>query len=379
MPVLRALVVVALLVVLATVPAVAQAGLGLTTPYPAVAVEPGETTTFPLTVSAPDGTRVNLAVTQLPDGWSATLRGGGFVVDAVIVDADNPPDVTLEVDVPAGTAEGDYDVVVTASAGNTVTLPLDLRVTATAGGAVTLTAEFPSLEGASDATFTFDVTLANDTPEETTFSLTAEGPPGWIVDARPAGEAQAATATVGGGGTQSVTVSVDPPDDVAAGTYPIVVRAVGGGQTASAELAVEITGSFALSLVPPDERLNATVEAGGATDVALLVVNDGTAPLVGVQLSASPPADWEVIFTPEVVDQVPPGESVDVVATIRPAGNAVAGDYSVGLTARVPETSDTIELRTTVETAQIWGLVGIALIALALGGLAWVFRRFGRR
>jgi uncharacterized membrane protein len=41
--------------------------------------------------------------------------------------------------------------------------------------------------------------------------------------------------------------------------------------------------------------------------------------------------------------------------------------------------SETIQLRTTVETSSIWGFVGIALIALVLIGLFLVFRRYGRR
>jgi uncharacterized membrane protein len=38
-----------------------------------------------------------------------------------------------------------------------------------------------------------------------------------------------------------------------------------------------------------------------------------------------------------------------------------------------------MEVRTTVNPSAVWGIVGIAVIALTLAGLAWVFRRFGRR
>jgi uncharacterized membrane protein len=33
----------------------------------------------------------------------------------------------------------------------------------------------------------------------------------------------------------------------------------------------------------------------------------------------------------------------------------------------------------TVETSPIWGVVGVLLIAAALGGMVLVFRRYGRR
>ena len=47
--------------------------------------------------------------------------------------------------------------------------------------------------------------------------------------------------------------------------------------------------------------------------------------------------------------------------------------------ARVSETSDQIEIRATVKTSAVWGVVGVAVIVVALGALAFVFRRFGRR
>ena len=84
-------------------------------------------------------------------------------------------------------------------------------------------------------------------------------------------------------------------------------------------------------------------------------------------------------FEPEEVPTVPAGETVDIIATITPAGNAVAGDYVVTIDASSEDADDEIAVRTTVETSTIWGVVGIALIGLVLLGLAIVFRRYGRR
>jgi uncharacterized membrane protein len=252
-------------------------------------------------------------------------------------------------------------------------------VAKTATGSLELTSQFPSLQGPSDATFTFDLEVTNNTPQETTFSLEAVGPEGWQVSARPAGQEQASTLIVAGGQTGSLTVTADPPDDVIANTYPIQVGVSGGGRDAATELQVEITGNFAMTVTTPDERLNVDVVADRTTNIALLVVNDGTAPLVGVELAATPPTDWNVEFTPPVIQQIAPGASAQAVASITPAGNAVAGDYVVTIDARIPETTSQMELRTTVKTSGFWGFVGILLIAGALVGLSWVFRRYGRR
>ena len=84
-------------------------------------------------------------------------------------------------------------------------------------------------------------------------------------------------------------------------------------------------------------------------------------------------------FEPEIIEQIAPGETAMVNARIVPSGEAVAGDYIVGVSAATPEVSGNVDLRVTVETSAAWGLVGVLLILAALGGLAWVFRRYGRR
>lgn len=359
---------------------VAPTRVNLVTPYLGVAVEPGETASFTLDVTAPRGEVVELEVADLPDGWSADIRGGGFVVDRVMVDAGLSHNLKLEVDVPESATEGKYQVtVVAAGEVSTDRLVLDLMVAQTVGGGVSLDAEFPALRGPSDVEFSFNLELTNETPEEVQFGLQGEGPSGWQVTARPSGQTRASSVTVAAGSSERVTVEVDPPDFTPAGTYSVLVRAAGGGETAATELTVEITGNYELALVTPDERLNLDVEAGQATELPLVVVNEGTAPLTDVSLSATSPRGWEVTFAPESLDRIEPGASAEVTATITPSGEAIAGDYRLTLRTTVAETSDSVELRATVKTSGIWGLVGVGVIAVALSALAAVFRRFGRR
>lgn len=353
--------------------------ISLTSPYVAVSVEPGETADLDLELSAPPGERVDLAVADLPEGWEARISGGGFIVGAVVADEDGPG-LALEVDVPADAASGTYPVVVEATGeSGSDRLDVELRVAEAVGGGITLEAEFPRLQGPSDVEFSYSLELVNDTQDEIEFGLQTQAPTGWLATARPAGESRAATVTVAAGETSRITVDVDPPDATGAGSYPVAVVAAGGDESVRAELIVEITGNFALGLTTIDERLDVEVEAGRATEYALVVVNEGTAPLRDVSLSATPPRNWDVEFAPESIPQIGPGESVEVTATITPASDAIAGDYRTTFSASSPETSDSIEVRTSVRTSGLWGLVGVGVIVVALGGLALVFRRFGRR
>jgi uncharacterized membrane protein len=360
--------------------AMAAEGLTVTTPYPAVAVAPGSDVNFELSVLTAAAGRVDLVVEGVPEGWTATLRGGGFVVDGVQTTAGEPATVTLDVTVPAE-ATGSGDLVVRATSGALTTeLPLTIRIEPEAAGDVTLTTDFPQLRGPSDSTFRFTLDLANDTPEDLTFAINAEAPAGWEATAQVTGQDQAASAIVEAGSNVGLEVEVTPPENVAAGTVPITVTAASGGRSVTAELAIEITGSFAMTLTTPDGRLNVNGNAGSQIRQTLVVTNTGTAPLEGVTLNApTRPNGWTVTFEPATVPPVPPNGTQQVTAIIQPTGDAIAGDYQVSIEATTEAATASQQFRVTVETSLLWGLIGVALIVVVLAGLWFVFQRYGRR
>jgi uncharacterized membrane protein len=357
-------------------------GVQITTPYPAVAVSAGDTVSFDLTVIATGRQRVDLAVTDAPQGWTTTLRGGGFIIDGITTDSNNAPEVQLSVKVPQDASAGVFHLTVKATAadGSSDSLALDLRVGEGTGGSASFSTDFPAQQGTATDVFSFDLTLSNDTPKAITFSLAAaQQPPGWQVDVHPSGQQQATTVSVDPGATAGVQVSVDPPDDTTAGQYQVDIVAVGGGQNAELPLTLDITGNFALTLQTADQRLSTDAQAGKTKELQLIVQNNGTAPLTGISFSASPPQDWDVTFSPDTIDSLAPGDSMNVVASIKPASNAVAGDYDVTISANGADANSSIDVRTTVKTSSLWGIFGIALIVAALAGLGYVFRRYGRR
>jgi uncharacterized membrane protein len=375
---------VALIVLLAGVaipiPAAAQEGLAITTPFPAVTAQPGESVAFDLTISADEASRVDLSVAGVPDGWSVSLSGGGNEIQGVFVDSDSPASVTATVDVAEDAAPGSETLTVVAQSGSvTERLDLDLTIAESESGNVTLESDYPSLRGTADTSFQFNLTLENDTPNELTFALQATGPEGWEVAARPAGETNAASVTVAARETQRLEVTASAPESAPAGAYPISVDVAAGEQRATAELAIEITGTVEMTLTTPDERLDTTANAGSVSDFAVVVVNDGTSPLGNVDLAGTGPTDWDITFEPATIDRLEPGATASVTAHITPSANAVAGDYAINLTATTEGASEALDVRVAVETAPIWGIVGIGLIVAALGGMVWVFRRYGRR
>lgn len=353
--------------------------LGITTPYVGVSIKPGDPATYSVDVAGPPGSRVGLSVDDLPEGWGAELRGGGFELSEVLLDDTGHVDVDLEVQAPEDAADGGYFLTLTAHSGSAVEyLDLSIDVATTAGGEVTFATDFPALQGSSDSSFSYSLDLDNATPQEIQFGLTVDGPEGWQIDIRPSGESQASTVTVGGGDSTTVTVDVDPPDTTPAGSYTVLAKAEGGGEAASVELGVEITGTFDMDLTTANEILNVDVNAGQESPLDLVVFNSGSAPLEGVALSSSPPSGWDVAFDVSTIDVIAPGDSVPVTATVTPSDDAINGDYALTFSAAATEVRASTDIRATVKTSAAWGLVGVGVIVLALVGLTMVFRRYGR-
>jgi Predicted membrane protein len=127
-------------------------------------------------------------------------------------------------------------------------------------------------------------------------------------------------------------------------------------------------------------RLSANAYIGKETPVKIIVQNSGTAAAHNVSLYASEPAGWKVNFDPKQIPEIPAGKQVQVTAKIRPADKAVAGDYMVTIRANADGgVSDSTDFRITVLTSTLWGVVGIALIAIAVLIVGLAVIRFGRR
>ncbi|HYH92088.1 MAG TPA: NEW3 domain-containing protein [Candidatus Saccharimonadales bacterium] len=375
--------VLASLVLASIAPTVAaDDGLQVTTPYPAVAVAPGSKVSFDLTVTSVRTAEVSLALGGVPAGWTASLLGGGFVVDGVSVTPSTDGTVRLDVSVPADAAPATQTIRVTANGGGaTDVLALSIRVNEEAGGDVSLTTTTPSLTGSSDASFSFNLTFNNDTAQDVTVSVAATGDPTWTINAKIAGEEQAASSVVTAGSTVGIEVTAQAPANAPAATYPITVTAQAGEQATSADLAIQITGSYSMTLSTPNDLLSLSGSAGAPTTQTFDITNTGTAPITGVALTATPPTGWEVTFDPETLDPIAPQGTGTITATITPSAEAVAGDYVVTFDATGTEggAEASSQLRFTVETSPLWAFVGLGLIVLILGGLFYVFRTYGRR
>jgi uncharacterized membrane protein len=179
--------------------------------------------------------------------------------------------------------------------------------------------------------------------------------------------------------TQEITIEVDPPDQLPAGTYKIPIVATTNSTSAQLELQAAITGSYALELSTPQGLLSTSLTAGDDKRIELVLANKGSAPLKNIDMQSAAPVNWEVTFDPKKIPSLEPGKTTQVYAVIKADKKAIAGDYVTNLEARSPEASSKAAFRVSVGTSMLSGWLGVIIILGALSSVYYLFRKYGRR
>jgi uncharacterized repeat protein (TIGR01451 family) len=384
------LVPVVLLLSLLVAPAAAQeetppasgTDLQITTRYPSLVIGIEESVTLDLTLRTEGSAKtVDLEVQDVPADWTTSFRGGGRTIHAVYVEPGVPATVDLRLEPPASVESGEYRLQVIASAGDVqASLPIELVVEEKAPASLAFEIELPTLRGRPSTTFRYNVTLENEGDENLTVDLFAEAPPAFQVTFT-SGAQEVTRIPVEANSSERLSVEAEPLlNNIPADSYPITLRAQGGEVTASAEIVAEVVGQASLALTTPDGRLSGRAEAGKETTFTLLIQNNGSALAQGITLSSTPPSGWTVEFDPEDIDRIEPGTQREITAKVQPAEKAIAGDYMITFRARPEnESTQSIDFRVTVRTSTLWGVVGIGLVAVAVGVVGWAVMRYGRR
>jgi len=356
-------------------------GLTIFTRYPAQEVAIGEDVTFDLKLRTDTTPQiVHLDVQDLPEGWTAVFRGGGDVIWAAYVEPENDTSVSLRVELPGDVQAGTYRFsVIARGEKDEAEIPIELIVKEKLPPKLEFKVELPTLRGAPDTTFRYNVTLKNEGDEDLSVNLVAEAPPEFQVKFKLTGQ-DVTSIPIAANESKRLSIEVRAYTEVPAGAYQIKVVAQGGEAAATTTLTAEVTGQTELMITAPDGRLSGKAYAGRETPLTLIVQNTGSAPARNVALSASSPSGWSVEFDPKQIAEIPADEYVEVTANIKPAEQAVAGDYMVTIRARPEEgATESAEFRITVLTSTLWGVVGVALIAVAVVVVGLAVMRFGRR
>jgi len=358
-------------------------GLYLMSNYPAVTLRPGETSSISLQLRnyelAPE--RLDLSVTGVPSGWTATLMGGGQPVAAAMPGTNSSVSLELRLDVPKNAAESTQTITVAASGASTkAELPIAIKLAKDLPAKLTLTPQLPELRGTSRSSFEFQLGIKNDSGKKLTVSLAAQGPQNFDASfSEQYGSQELNAVPIDPGQTKDVKLKVRPPNTAAAGSYKVVARVGAEDATATADLTMDITGQPKLDVSGREGLVSTRAAAGKETSVPVVITNTGTAPADEVELSGSAPSGWKVTFDPKTVDHIPPNETKEVQARITPTDKAIAGDYVTTIRASARGESAAATFRVTVTTSTMWGIAGVGIIGIALLVMVGAVARFGRR
>jgi uncharacterized membrane protein len=358
-------------------------GIYLMSDFPAVTLRPGETSTVSLHLQNYDTKpeRLALSVSGVPQGWTATLMGGGQPVQAAMPAANSSVSLELRLDVPKTAATGTQTLTIAAN-GDTQNLQLPIAVTLAKDlpAKLTLTPQLPQLRGTSKSSFEYQLGIKNDSGKKLTVSLSAQAPQNFDATfTEQYGSQELNAVPVDAGQTKDVKLKVTPPNTAAAGTYKVVARVAAEDASATADLGLDITGQPKLDVSGREGLVSTRASAGKETSVPVVITNTGTAPAEDIQLSGSAPSGWKITFDPKAVDRIAPNDNKEVQVLITPTEKAIAGDYVTTIRAAARGESASSTFRVTVTTSTMWGIAGVGIIGVALLVMVGAVARFGRR
>ncbi len=364
-----------------------ERGIAVFPEFSGVIVPKGETVRMDLILENKGRTdeTIDVKISNIPKGWKASLKGGSYVVSGLYVPNGKTKNMalTLEPDktVGPGTYTFQFDAQ-TADGKFTSSNKLNVTVQERTAGLddIQITTSYPVLRGQTDAKFEFSREIMNKSEADRTFNLAAVGPEKWEINFKPAYEQkQISSLRIKGGTSQSVAVEVTPAKEAAPGDYPVLVRVTSGEKKAEVKLMVVLTGIYKLDAGTPSGVLSLEAVAGKPSNFSFYVKNTGSAINRNVTFSSFKPENWEVTFKPEKIEALEPGALKQVEVTVKPAAQALVGDYSVGVLVNGEKSDKTIEMRVTVKASTAWGWIGIGIIIFVIAGLSVLFIWLGRR
>jgi uncharacterized membrane protein len=358
-------------------------GLFLMTDYPAVTLRPGTNSSINLRLQnyglPPE--RLALSVDGVPSGWTATLIGGGQPVSAALPATNSSVSLELRLDVPKEAPVGNTNLTVNAKGSSSnASLPIEVKLATDLPAKLTLNPQLPELRGTSKSSFEFQVGIKNDSGKKVVASLSAQAPPNFEATfTEQYGSQELNALPLDPGQSKDVKLKVRPPNTVAPNKYKVVAKVTADDASATSDLVLDITGQPKIDITGREGLLSARASAGTESSIPIVLTNSGTAPAEQVELSGSAPTGWKVNFEPKTVDRIAPNENKEVQALITPTAKAIAGDYVATMRASSRGETASQTFRVAVQTSTQWGIIGVAIVGIALlvlvGAVAW----FGRR
>jgi len=258
-----------------------------------------------------------------------------------------------------------------------------------------LVSRFPVKQGESGSSFEFEVDLNYQGNEPKVFEFTLNPPEGWDMAVRRYFSSDEPQATIlamtiepdlAYAESVIITLSPLPGNQPEPGEYPVIFEAASGSLKDSIELKAVVTElplTYELGFATISGRLDFPVDPGEDNLISLKVTNSGVGDLTNLSFTSVKSEGWGVTFSPNRIESLKPGQSIEAEMKMTPPRNTIAGDYRilirVGADSPTMRLQEEVDLRVRVQTPTVWGAAGIVIVAAVIVALAVMFRRLGRR
>jgi len=252
---------------------------------------------------------------------------------------------------------------------------------------LTLTCDVPSYSDNSGAVFSYNVTMHYNGNDSINVKLAATDPTGWNsslqynskeITSLPIGPIPSYASE----DTRTIAVTLQPNNGVSPdpGSYTMTLKATSGQFNISIDLTAIVKDKYGMTVSTPDQKLNANATTGKVNNFSFTVQNTGTATLTNTTFTSSAPNNWVITFSPQSIATLAANQTQQVNVSITPpSGTTVAGDYLIDFNVNNAKVSQGLDIRFTVQSPSVWGVVSIIIIVVVIAGLVFLFLRLGRR
>jgi uncharacterized membrane protein len=360
---------------------VIEAGdIALSCTYPGMDVYPSDSFSFTVTLKNPyyHTETFNLDVIA-PSSWSLSVKNSqGEKINSVTLGAGETATLKVAGDVPGTSTSGNYSFTLKASAnGESIKLPLSVTINEVSA-TLTLTSKYPSQVISLGKTVVYPITIKNPgTKQLMTFSV-EDVPSGWKVLFLTNDDTQINSMLIDADSSESVNLEVTPSLSSSKTDYSFTVNVDGEYSSGEIKLKASIGGSYGLSMSV--ESLYEETNAGSAFTETIVLTNTGYSPLNNLDLSLTYPDGWTVTANPLKVTTIESNSKTTFILTVTAPSGTAAQDYLVQVTAVSDEASTSQQsIRVTVNVESSWSIYGLALLLLAAGGFALLYKKLRRR
>jgi len=307
----------------------------------------------------------------------------GEPIKEVILEGKDLADLTVEVQVPRGEADGDYSVLFEASSpaqSESLSLLVVVEKIAAAMGA-DLQAIQPYLDAYAGTQARFRFRLANEGGYDQLFDLNTEG---LLQDLRTWFEGsdgeEMKKVYVEAGESEQFSLVVSVPRELIFGESNFTVSATSPSIAKNVTVTLNVLGSHDIWVMNQNFYVSLTV--GGETDFILRVMNVGTDVVTNLEAvtMGQVPSGFTVDIEPAVISSQRPQEEATFTIRVSSEPDVNAGNYYVEMKVQSDQTEPSrFSLRIGVEPQMSWVYIGGGLVLVAAILLFLVYRKFGRR